>query len=68
MMRNLGLLVFLGYDSWLGWWNEQLWCLVLWKIMDFGYGSYMGRGFHDGEDEKWVFDSKKIYVLCFGGS
>ena len=44
MMRNLGLLVFLCYDSWLGWWNEQLLCFDLEKIMDLGVVSYLGHG------------------------
>lgn len=61
MMRNLGLLVFLCYDSWLGWWNEQLWCFILWKIMDWSWilGKFVGFGFWGERDEKkWAFWSK----------
>jgi hypothetical protein len=56
-MRNLGLLVFLCYDSWLGQQNEQLWCFVLWKMMDGSWILRWGRGYGDEKEEDELFDS-----------
>ena len=65
MIRNLGLLVFMCYDSWLGWWNEQLWCFILWKIMDWSWilGKVVGFGVEGMRS--LAFDSKNYtcYVI-----
>ena len=60
MMRNLGLLVFLLHESWLEQQNEQLWCFVLWKMMDGSWILGKSRGFHGDEDEMSLFDSKNM--------
>ena len=65
LMRNLRLLVFLCYDSWLGWWNEQLWCFILWKIMDWSWFHGLVVGFDEKKMKMRAYDSKNYtcYVI-----
>ena len=63
MIKNLGFLVFLLHESWLEWWNEQLWCFVLWKIMVWSWRSMLGRGYgvEKEEDENFLAYEKLDY-------
>lgn len=64
MIRNLGLLVFLWYDSWLGKQNEQLWCFNFWKTsLDHGFWCWV-VGF-DGRDEEMPFWSKNLISVKY---
>jgi hypothetical protein len=69
MIRNLELLVFLCYDSWLGWWNEQLWCFILWKIMDWSWFHGLVEGFDVEKMRNEFYDSKNLvcYVISVFG-